>query len=137
MERRVVVPRTLFEQRMANVITWIIAITVLAVALTLCIALLVVLGKAEFGIGVKRAVWQAFLPFVYILIGEVLVSIWLGRRVAIAASNMLSGPIRRITIHLKKIVDGETNEYLQIREGDGTSEMAGLINQLILKTPGR
>ncbi|MFA5790809.1 MAG: hypothetical protein WC976_07255 [Caldisericia bacterium] len=136
MERRTVSPRTMFEKRMAAVITWVIAITVLVVALTLVIALLVVFNKAEFGIGVKKAVWQSLQPFVYVLIGETLISIWLGRQVGIAVSKAISGPISRITNHLRRVVAGETKEQLSIRQGDDPGDLISLINRLIATVRG-
>lgn len=137
MERRTAAPRTLFEKKMANVITLIIVAVIAIIAVTFGVALFKIINRAEFGIGVKMAVWESLKPFAWILAAEIVLGIVIGRRVAVVTAKTLAGPIARITDCLKDVVDGGKTELLCVRKGDEPEDLIALINRLISKIAGR
>ncbi|MEW6557257.1 MAG: hypothetical protein AB1349_07875 [Elusimicrobiota bacterium] len=131
MEQRVVAVKTVFEKRMARLLTSTIAVFTICIMATLGLALLIVLNRAEFGEGVRRAIWRSMLTFGYVVIAEAVVCIVIGRQIAVAVAKRLAGPITRITAHLKRVVASETKDEIVIRREDDLFDIIQPLNKII------
>jgi methyl-accepting chemotaxis protein len=76
-------------------------------------------------VGVKR--WELVLPAILVnnLIIMILVSI-----IGIYYSHRIAGPVYRINLDIRRILDGETGVRIRLRSNDGLQDLARMVNLL-------